>query len=155
MNAPEEWDCEHDTIGSLTLPPPLPEKPALPTGLAITRRSAFTVTANDRASDQACNIARSVLALMIGSDDAAERTVRQVLMCFGELVSLASTRTDGTDMLCEVWMDSHHLFVCVEHDERSPAGTDPALTFVKAIADDHGTHIAGTTHQTWAAIRRA
>ncbi|MFD3815228.1 hypothetical protein ACFWRZ_09180 [Streptomyces rubiginosohelvolus] len=165
MNAPEQWvpsnAAGHDATASLTLPSRpqlLPEKPALPTGVAILRRSRFTVTANGSASIQARNVVRSVLALMVGSDAAAERTVRRVENCLTELVAIAYTRTRSADMLCEVWMDSSHLFISVEHDEALPDRHDETtvgLNVVKTIADDYGTHITGTTHQTWAAIRRA
>ncbi|MFB6505583.1 hypothetical protein ACFC07_22170 [Streptomyces sp. NPDC056099] len=135
----------------------LPAKPPLPTGLAITRRSRFTVAANGSASVQARKVLRSVLALMVGTGHEAERTVRRIENCLSELVAVAYLRTYGEDMLCEVWMDSEHVFISVEHDEALPAlpnETTLGLNVVKTIADDYGTHITGTTHQTWAAIRR-
>ncbi|MFI9052494.1 hypothetical protein [Streptomyces sp. NPDC053427] len=138
-------------------PAPLSQKPTLPTGLSITRRSRFAVKANGSASIQARTVARSVLALMLGTGDSAERTTRRIENCLTELVAIAYTRTRGHDMLCEVWLDSEHVFISVEHDEALPVHADQTtvgLNVVKTIADDYGTHINGTIHQTWAAIRR-
>ncbi|MEV0487325.1 hypothetical protein AB0I69_42835 [Streptomyces sp. NPDC050508] len=125
--------------------------------MAITRRSRFTVSSNGSASVQARKVARSVLGLMVGTGNDAERTVRRIENCLSELVAVAYLRTFGADMLCEIWMDAEHVFISVEHDEAlpvQPSETSAGLNIVKTIADDYGTHITGTTHQTWAAIRR-
>ncbi|MGW7089987.1 hypothetical protein ACWGH2_41760 [Streptomyces sp. NPDC054871] len=168
----------------------LPAKPSVPMELAITRRSRFAVPANDSAPLQARTVARSVIALMIGTGDSAQRTIRRIENCLTELVESASTRTAGPDILCEVSLDSEHVFISVEHDEASPEEQDKNATarrldsyseadfftiawppsawpirsssiatpctpsVVETIADDHGTHIHGTTRQTWAAVRR-
>ncbi|WP_433860116.1 hypothetical protein [Streptomyces kronopolitis] len=165
MNTPPEpWappNAVQDThTGSTTLSADrhalLPNKPALPAGLAITRRSRFAVKAEGSASIQARTVVRSVLALMVGTGGSAELTARRIENCLAELVAIAYTRTRGEDMLCEVWMDGEHVFISVEHDEALPLHPDQTtvgLNVVKTVADDYGTHINGTIHQTWAAIR--
>ncbi|MFB8025911.1 MULTISPECIES: hypothetical protein [unclassified Streptomyces] len=161
--APEPWTpftvrTEDTATLALTLPGRpflLPQKPALPNGLAITRRSRFPLPANGSAAIQARTIVRSVLRLILGSGDAAERVSRRVETCLAELVAVAYTHSAGEDLLCAVWVDADHIFMSVEHDQALPAHPDETtmgLNLVKTIASDYGTHFSDGTHQTWAAV---
>ncbi|WP_330335682.1 hypothetical protein OHS33_38535 (plasmid) [Streptomyces sp. NBC_00536] len=130
----------------------LPEKPALPT-----HSSRFPVRASGNAALQARPVARSVLKLILGASDNAERTTRRVETCLAELVAAAYTRTSSDYLICEIGVDSDHVFVTVEHEEALPTSPDETtigLHLVKTIAHDYGTHIVGDAFHTWAAVRR-
>ncbi|MER6232551.1 hypothetical protein ACFUC2_05145 [[Kitasatospora] papulosa] len=167
-SAPEPWTPNSDIFNprntataSLTLPSDcsalLPEKPALPNGLAISRRVRFTVPATGTAALQARQVARPALTLILGAGEQAERLSRRIETCLAELVALAYTVTTGEDLLCCVWLDAEHVFLSVEHEEPMPrvaSDITMGLSVVKAIADDYGTHRTDTGYQTWAAIDR-
>ncbi|RSS95072.1 hypothetical protein EF903_05380 [Streptomyces sp. WAC05292] len=154
------WDAE-DTLTFLPLPQQrpalLPEKPALPTGVTVTHSSRFSVPASGDAALSARTVARSVLKLLLGASENAERTTRRVETCLAELVAVAYTRTSGSYLVCELGSDSEHVFVTVEHQEALPTRADETtigLNLVKTIADDYGTHIVSGDYHTWAAVRR-
>ncbi|MGW0757070.1 hypothetical protein ACWD1Y_11380 [Streptomyces sp. NPDC002814] len=159
-DAHTEWDA---VLASLTIPPVdsptlLPEKPALPAGLAITRRIRFPVDATGAAALQARSVARPALRLILGAGDQAERLSRRIETCLAELVALAYTVTTDDMLLCSVWTDDEHVFLSVEHDHalpQVPGDETMGLSVVKTIADDYGTHRTDNGHQTWAALRRA
>lgn len=166
--APEPWTPHSTNYGrqalsapSLTIPADcsalFPEKPALPNGLAISRRIRFPVPATGSAPLQARQVARPVLKLVLGAGAQAERLSRRIETCLAELVALAYTVTTGDDLLCCLWTDPDHVFLAVEHEQALPSvpsTTTMGLSIVKTIADDYGTHRTDSGHQTWAAIVR-
>lgn len=158
MQLAHEADEDDAPTLPLSLPCPalLPQKSAFPTGIGITRRSRFPIAATGEAPQQARAVARSVLSLFLGSDQAAARTSSRVQVCLSELVAIAFTRTHGDTLLCEMWKDSEHVFVSVEHDEPLPLTADDStigLNVVKTVAHDYGSHIQPGSYQMWAAIR--
>ncbi|MEU0857446.1 hypothetical protein ABZ352_18685 [Streptomyces griseofuscus] len=162
---PEPWtptsaEPDYPSV-SLTLgsdrPALLPEKSALPRGLAVSRRTRFTVPADGAAALQARTVVRPALRLLLGSDDDAERLRRRIETCLAEMAAVAYACTTDEHLLCSVWLDPDHVFVSVEHDLALPAVPDDStvgLSLVKSIADEYGTHVEQGTHQTWAAVRR-
>ncbi|MEU5181183.1 hypothetical protein AB0G49_14135 [Streptomyces longwoodensis] len=144
-------------IPSDTNSPLLPEKPALPAGLAITRRVRYPVRATGAAAVQARTVARPALRLILGAGDEAERLSRRIETCLAELVALAYTTTDDDMLLCSVWTDDRHVFLSVEHDRPLPTRPDSTtvgLSVVKTITDDYGTHRTDNGYETWAALQR-
>ncbi|MEU7228966.1 hypothetical protein [Streptomyces chrestomyceticus] len=134
-----------------------PENPTLPNGLAITRRSRFTVPATGTAPYEVRDVARTMLRLMLDADDTAETLVRRVETCLSEIAAITYTLTEGESLVCAVWVDAEHAFLSIEHEHQLPQvshDTTTRLTTVKAIADDYGTHFENGVHQTWAAVRR-
>ncbi|KIF00908.1 hypothetical protein PL81_38450 [Streptomyces sp. RSD-27] len=132
-------------------------KPALPAGVIITHSSRFPVPASGDAALQARPVARSVLKLVLGASNNAERTMRRVETCLAELVAVAYTRTNSDYLICEIGVDDDHVFVTVEHEEALPTTADETtigLQLVKTIAHDYGTHIVEDAFHTWAAVRR-
>ncbi|MFF0754439.1 hypothetical protein [Streptomyces sp. NPDC004267] len=131
----------------------------LPTGLSITHRSRFTMANDAGAAVQSWTVIGRVLPLMLGrSDEVAQATVRRVQTCMIEIVEFARTRTMDDIMLCEVWLDAHHIFVAVDHTQPActvdPSSRRCSLTLVQTVADDHGTHPTQDAYQTWASIPR-
>jgi hypothetical protein len=135
--------------------PHLPDKAAL-TGLGVTHRSRIAVAATAEAPMKARTVARSVMSLMLGASEASAAVNRQVQACVSELAAIAYTRAVGSHLLCELWRDSDHVFVAVQHDEPLPLLPDDTtigLNVVKALADDYGSHMVDGMSQMWAAIR--
>ncbi|MEU1221276.1 hypothetical protein [Streptomyces microflavus] len=135
----------------------LSEKPALPNGLIISRRSRFVIPASGSAPIEARGVARTMLRLMLSGDEASEALVRRVETCMAEIVAVVYTLTEDDALLCSVWVDDEHAFLSVEHHHRLPQVADQtslALSVVQTIADDFGTHFEDGVHQTWAAVRR-
>ncbi|AWI32660.1 hypothetical protein [Streptomyces tirandamycinicus] len=132
------------------------KRPALPNGLAVTRRTRFPVPANGTAAIQARTVIRPVLMLMLGIGELAETLTRRIETCLSELVAVAYTHTSDDHLLCSVWTDAEHAFLSVEHDQPLPQDDDSTmyLHVVRALADDYGTHVSEGTHQTWVALRR-
>jgi hypothetical protein len=143
--------------GSLSWPH-LPEKAAFPTGLDVTRRSRFAVATTAMAPMQARNVARSILELGLTATEASTAVSRQVQACIAELTAIAYTRAHGSHLLCELWRDSEHVFVAVQHNEPLPLLPDDTtlgLNVVKSLADDYGSHMVDGVFQMWAAVRIA
>lgn len=147
-------------LTSLTVPADcsalFPEKPILPSKLAITRRSRFAVAATPKAPIQARTVACTVVSLILGATETTSSISRQVQGCIAELAGIAYTRALGTHLLCEVWRDSEHIFTSVQHDEPFPMLPDDTtigLNVVKTLADDYGSHMVDGSFQSWAAVR--
>jgi hypothetical protein len=136
--------------------PHLPDKAAVLTSMGVTHRSRFAVAVNAAAPMQARTVARSVMTLMLGASEASAAVNRQVQTCISELVAIAYTRALGTHMLCELWRDSEHIFMGVQHDEPLPLLPDDTtigLNVVKVLAADYGSNMVDGASQMWAAIR--
>ncbi|WP_158716914.1 hypothetical protein [Streptomyces rimosus] len=166
MSTPEPWAPTHaassDAHSALTLSlrfsrHAFPKKPSLPNGLAITRRSRFTVPATGTAVYKVREVARTMLRLMLTADSASEAVVRRVETCLSEITTITYPLTEGDSLVCAVWVDAEHVFLSVEHEHQLPqvaADITIGLHLVKAIAADYGTHFENGVHQTWAAVRR-
>lgn len=138
-------------------PTSLPGRAPLSDALAITRRIRFVVPAGDTAAGQARTAPRPALKLILGSGGQAEGLIRRIETCLAELVALAHTAHTDDIILCSVWTDRDHVFLCVEHDRpfpEKPVDAALGLVVVRAVADDHGTHSTDKGYQTWAALRR-
>lgn len=139
------------------MPAPLTQ-PALPNALRVPHHSRFTIDAAPGASIEARMTGGTLLRTLFfkGAPDAGTvQSIERVLSCLAELTAVAVDRSYGHTLVCQLWMDSEHIFVAVEHDEPpTDASPNTGLIRVKTIADDYGTHFLPGGVQTWAAVGR-
>ncbi|MFD0352980.1 hypothetical protein ACFVHW_04410 [Streptomyces sp. NPDC127110] len=151
---------EESTL-TLTLSHPSGPRPVpglLPTGVVATHSSRFLVPAADASARRAQMVVGSLLRLVVGADEGADRTVRDVGFCLAELVAAATRSVPGGDLLCEVRVDGEHVHFSVEYSDPLPARARERATGLDRLdgyIDGCGMHADAGTRQVWASVRRS